>query len=780
MNHFPLAAIRYGIAALAVTATMLSGCTGSDTDDGVTPPASEKITITASTERRTLASGEVRTSLAANDEVLWSMDDTFVVYDMDSYNSSTFEIKSGAGTTSGVFAGYKPQGTSYIALYGDNSYGGGILTLPAEQTYDASGFAPYMNPMAAVTSDLESGLSFKNLMGILELNVTGTKTVESVTVSCDGVMLSGTVSVTPTTLDIVSYGTPSNSVSLVGINEALDPATARKFNVVVPPGTYENLKIRIVNTDGTSVLRTAVEPVVVERNQIVPVMGLVDGENAQESVVKLFIDEAQSSWYKVVVYSQKSADCSRFVYMFGTDEFVAGWKESNPGMSDRDMVLSVGSEYTDDISFEYEDHPNATYNFYALGYDADGNEDQLVHITYTMEVPYDASMSVTVEVLEENITETEALATFTPVGPVSSIKASLYQETDFGSAGIDSDQMFYMTNRYPSYQFEVSGSAVKQKITDLLPGRTYLLFYVGESTEGNFSQLGILEFTTKEHVESDAVVTITEASVEDVKASFNMVMSGSAVNYKALAITQDQYDYYISEGLGLADEIAALSQPAVSDPVYTVENLTPLSNYVMVAVAFDADGVYGPLAILPFTTQDYIPVQDPNYDLLLGDWMVSYTDYSTGEVLTDQYSVRIDPSVEGKTFLVTGLFQAGPGIPVQARFVNNGVCFDAGEVIANLENEEIRLALLSDNMIVPNGSYLGTYANDTLTFAGYNVAYRIDGLMFALYDPNGEYYTGSYYPPILSSLVFTKAKPSSAGSSTQQFDRVNPVTPSWQ
>ena len=38
---------------------------------------------------------------------------------------------------------------------------------------------------------------------------------------------------------------------------------------------------------------------------------------------------------------------------------------------------------------------------------------------------------------------------------------------------IDSDQMFYLTNRYPSYQFEVSGSAVEQKITDLLPGRAY-------------------------------------------------------------------------------------------------------------------------------------------------------------------------------------------------------------------------------------------------------------------------------------------------------------------
>lgn len=63
----------------------------------------------------------------------------------------------------------------------------------------------------------------------------------------------------------------------------------------------------------------AAEPVAVERNQIVPVMGLVDGENAQESVVKHFIDETQSSWYKVVVYSQKSADCSRFAYMFGID-----------------------------------------------------------------------------------------------------------------------------------------------------------------------------------------------------------------------------------------------------------------------------------------------------------------------------------------------------------------------------------------------------------------------------------------------------------------------------
>lgn len=209
-----------------------------------------------------------------------------------------------------------------------------------------------------------------------------------------------------------------------------------------------------------------------------------------------------------------------------------------------------------------------------------------------------------------------------------------------------------------------------------------------------------------------------------------MAMSGSAVNYKALAITQATYDYYISEGLGLADVIAALSQPAVGDPVYTVENLTPLSDCVMVAVAFDTDDVYAPLAIQPFITQDYVAVQGPNYDLLLGDWMVSYSDFTTGEPLTDQqYSVRVDPSVEGKTFIVTGLLPSNPELTINARFVNNGVCFDAGEVIANLENEEIRLALLSDNMIVPDGSHLGTYANDTLTFAGYNVAYRIDGLI---------------------------------------------------
>lgn len=779
MNHFPLAAIRYGIAALAVTATMLSGCTGSDTDDGVTPPAGEKITITASTERRTLASGEVRTSLAANDEVLWSMDDTFVVYDLSTYDSSTFEIKSGAGTASGVFTGYKPQGTSYIALYGDNSYGGGILTLPAEQTYDASGFAPYMNPMAAVTSDLESGLSFKNLMGILELNVTGTKTVESVTVSCDGMMLSGTVSVSPTTLDIVSHGTPSSSVSLVGINEILDPVTARKFNVVVPPGTYENLKIRIINTDGTSVLRTAGSPIEVGRNQIVPIMGLEDGDEAQESVVKLFIDQERSSWHMAVVCSQMSSDCSKFVYMFGTDAFVAEWKANNPGGTDRDMVLANGAVYTEDIEYFYDDYPGTTYNFYALGYDADGAEDQLVHVTYTMEIPYDDTMSLAASVADEDIAETTADITLTPSGPVAKIYMSVYQKTDFGSSGPDMNQMFYSTREYPTFTIDVSGGAVVQELGNLLPDRAYLVFYIGESAEGRFTPIQTLEFATKAYTTGNAAVTITGNVIEDIKASFNIEMNESAVSYKALTITKSTYDYYMSEGLNLGDEVAAITQPAVSDKEYVVADLAPETDYVVVAVAYDAEGVYGDLCEFHFATTPYIPVQDPNYDLLLGNWSVSYVDYQTNEPVKNGFTVTVQPDVEGKTFTVYGLMASNPNIVMPARFVNNGICLDAGTLIAQTATDNVYFCLVSGGYLLRSGYYFGTLAGDHITFEGRNVPYEVDGCMFFAFNAETDDYAG-YYDPGMMRLEFDRVQASSAGSSTQRFDRVNPVTPSWR
>ncbi len=776
--------LSFASVAFLTAAFLLPSCTKSDGVDDDPDPVREKIEIKATTERRTSALAEGRTTLGGNDEVLWSESDNFAVYALSPETSApeVFSLVSGAGTTSATFNGYQPEGSSFLALYGQNSDRGEFsLTLPAEQPYVKDGFAPFVNPMAAVTDDLAGGLSFRNLSGILELHVTGIKTVESIQVAAN-FEISGNFLVDPETLEFsfIYDGLGARQVTLTGINEELDATTAKRFYVVVPPGTYEGLGINITNTDGTSVYSVSSDPIVVERNQIVPVMGLVDGEeDLREPIAEIFIDQEKSNWHYVEVYTQKSAECERFSYMFATDEAVKAWLEEHPNSTERDMVYNEGGVYFEDIRFSYENYPGTTYHFYTMGRDAEGNEYPLSHITYTMEMPYDPALEVTVNIPEESIGENSALAEFTATGGSQTIYATLWQKTDFGDAGPVWEQMLYTTALSPEYQVEVSdggGSAAKE-LTGLFPKRDYILFVLSENGEGRFSQMKSYEFTTKEHISNNAAVTITEASIEDIQASFNMTLTDGAVSYKALIVTKYTYDYYQEHGLNMSDEIASLDVEIKTESLYTAQNLMPETDYYIAAVAFGEDGNYGPLCALPFRTTAYIPVDDPNFNQLLGDWMVSYSDLGS-EAAGAPFKVTVSPDVNGKTFLITGLMAMEPEVSVPARFVNGGICLDAGTLVMVDGSREVHLALYSEGMLVISGSYLGTLSGDRIVFAGYNVNYSVGGLLFAEYDPSSGY-TGSYYPPMLLNLAFETIPAGTSFSSTQAFTRAEPVTPNW-
>lgn len=776
--------LSFAAVAFLTAAFLLPSCTKSDGVDDDPDPVREKIEIKATTERRTSALAEGRTTLGGNDEVLWSESDNFAVYVLSPETSAPelFSLVSGAGTTSATFNGYQPEGSSFLALYGQNSDRGELsLTLPAEQPYVKDGFAPFVNPMAAVTDDLAGGLSFRNLSGILELHVTGIKTVESIQVAAN-FEISGNFLVDPETLEFsfIYDGSGAKQVTLTGINEELDATTAKRFYVVVPPGTYEELGINITNTDGTSVYSLSSDPIVVERNQIVPVMGLVDGEeDLREPIAEIFIDQEKSNWHYVEVYTQKSAECEHFSYMYATDEAVKAWLAEHPNSTERDMVYNEGGVYFEDIRFSYENYPGTTYHFYTMGYDAEGNEYPLSHITYTMEMPYDPALEVTANIPEESIGENSALAEFTATGGSQTIYVTLWQKTDFGDAGPVWDQMLYTTALSPEYQVEVpdGGGSVAKELTGLFPKRDYILFVLSENGEGRFSQMKSYEFTTKEHISNNAAVTITEASIEDIQASFNMTLIDGAVNYKALIVTKYTYDYYQEHGLNMSDEIASLDVELQSDPLYTAQNLLPETDYYIAAVAFGEDGNYGPLCALPFRTTAYIPVDDPNFNQLLGDWMVSYSDLGS-EVAGTPFKVTVSPDVNGKTFLITGLMAMEPEVSVSARFINGGICLDAGTLVMVDGSREVHLALYSEGMLVISGSYLGTLSGDRIVFAGYNVNYSVGGLLFAEYDPSSGY-TGSYYPPMLLNLAFEKIPAGTSFSSTQAFTRAEPVTPNW-
>ena len=806
MKHSASNAARYVIAALVSVTTMLSGCTESVTDDNATLPVGDKITIKATTERRVYSSETGRTSLGGNDEVLWSKGDTIVVYDAGSYNSQTFVLESGAGTTSATFSGYKPSGSSFIAFYGDNTRGGGLLALPAEQRYVAGGFADYVNPMLAVSDNLENGLAFQNLMGVLELNVTGTKSVQSITVSADGMLLSGNVSVDTQSLELTPYGETSNSVSLVDINEALNESTASRFNVVVPPATYENLNIRINNTDGTYVERTSADPITVGRNQIVPIMGLEDGEDANASVVSLFIDENYSNLFDVVVYSQMSEDCSRFVYLCATRDLIDEWKSQNPNGTERDMVLTEGSTYDSDIQFMYSDVTDIEYHFYAIGYNIDGEEQQMVHLTYFAQVPYDDNMTLTVSLPDENIGETEAMPLFKCTGNMETLyvcvtEKSYIENMMFGS-------IFRWVSRSPQYAISMNGEGeTVLTLGDLMPDTEYTIMSIGESPDNKYSRLNLYEFSTKSHVPSSAAATASSLNIEDIKASFNISMNETAVSYKALALNHSSYsyEYYTSNNENMADVVANwddgyLESAIYGDtPVLTVDHLDPESDYTLYMIAYDADGSYGTVFSCEFTTVAYFPVYDQQYNKFLGEWSVSYKDRTTGALISNAYNISISAGVEGKTFLVSGL--AGPDYinyygfddTFVARFIDNQIHMFHGTPIADvglLSEYYIEFYVMSDAFSHEQAVYVGTLSDERVAFAGrfpgydpsdtgFDSDYNFNRCTFMAYDKysgNTAGYVGMY----LVDLVLDKVPQTNAGSSTQQFDRVNPINPSWR
>ena len=75
--------LRFVPVVFLTAATLLPGCSKSDGVDEQKGPSREKIEIKATTERRTLATAEGRTSLGSNDEVLWSEADNFAVYALE-------------------------------------------------------------------------------------------------------------------------------------------------------------------------------------------------------------------------------------------------------------------------------------------------------------------------------------------------------------------------------------------------------------------------------------------------------------------------------------------------------------------------------------------------------------------------------------------------------------------------------------------------------------------------------------------------------------------------
>ena len=235
-------------------------------------PSEEIVVFSASTD------GSVtKTELSKNGDVydvLWESGDAITVNGVSMTIVSPDDADGyGPGEKKAHFSGSKPSangsGPKYKALYPSglrDHYG--YYTLPAEQPYHADGVAAF--PMYAESED--GSFSFKNLCGIIQINLKGEKSVSCITLSDASAVDPKPMSGRFTVVSDAAVPTGTNGTALVCATPvALNTETFTSFFITVPAAEYGKLRIIVEASDGSTCMLTSKSTVTVERSMIKPI-----------------------------------------------------------------------------------------------------------------------------------------------------------------------------------------------------------------------------------------------------------------------------------------------------------------------------------------------------------------------------------------------------------------------------------------------------------------------------------------------------------------------------
>lgn len=256
--------IFFGIMAM----TLLASCESVfEFDTTVETTESSELVFTAVTE----GESATRTTLSnyTNEEgayyLYWSSGDEISISDgvntavyttNDSYSSSAEFVCTGGNVSR--------TATRYVAFY-PSSITTDKMLLPAVQNYVNKNVENF--PMRAVSDDKE--LEFKNLCGILRFSMKTTigddLSVSSISLSAEQ-GLSGAFSVGADNAAVVT-GT-DGVVLRCADPKSLYSSSAVEFNIVVPQGDYNPLKVKICDAEGNEVNLVSEGTISVKRSQI--------------------------------------------------------------------------------------------------------------------------------------------------------------------------------------------------------------------------------------------------------------------------------------------------------------------------------------------------------------------------------------------------------------------------------------------------------------------------------------------------------------------------------
>ena len=235
---------------------------------------------------------ETKTSLDGEGNVLWKMGDQVSIFaastvnkqyqvtdDSDGKTAATLNQIPAGGSVDGGKIGNNVAFYPYASTAGIEKSGVSYVIsgveLPATQTYAAGSFGNGAFPMATVTSSTEDmNLKFKNVLGGLKLQLKGTSTITSITVTGNNnEILCGDAEVTTTYGGVPSIVLSDASAKTVTLNcgagVTLDSETATPFIIALPPMTMTGgFTVVVTDTEGKQMQIKTTKPQTITRSNL--------------------------------------------------------------------------------------------------------------------------------------------------------------------------------------------------------------------------------------------------------------------------------------------------------------------------------------------------------------------------------------------------------------------------------------------------------------------------------------------------------------------------------
>ena len=316
---------RILIPVCILSAALLAGCSKEENIPEQNIPAATFQAVTESGGTKTfLENGDSETE---SHPVLWTPGDAIGITSASAFGR--YEYNGTENTAVADFDGDPIEGDSFYAVYpysGEASLSGGVLSLelPSVQEYTPLSFAPASFPMVARSES--TYLEFKNLCGLLKLNLTGTATVRSVVFRSSGRGVSGQATVDmnyESVPELVMSGDAGTSVTLdCGEGVALSGTVPVPFYIVLPAGTYDDFSIEVITADGkvmtksnsglvinrsmvrpTSDVEFVPDEVLGDREALIAFYNATDGPNWTDNT-NWCSDEPLDTWYGVTTDSE--------------------------------------------------------------------------------------------------------------------------------------------------------------------------------------------------------------------------------------------------------------------------------------------------------------------------------------------------------------------------------------------------------------------------------------------------------------------------------------------